>query len=104
MIESILRFSLQQRALVLLVTGIAIAGGIWSARHLPIDAVPDITNVQVQINTEITALAPEEIEQMVTIPLELELSGLQGLVEMRSLSKFGLSQQTLIFTENTDIY
>jgi cobalt-zinc-cadmium resistance protein CzcA len=103
-IQRILEFSLRQWAIVLLATGFLIAGGIWAALHLPIDAVPDITNVQVQINTEVPALAPEEIEKLVTFPLETELAGVPGLTEIRSLSKFGLSQVTVIFKDGTDIY
>lgn len=72
--------------------------------HLPIDAVPDITNVQVQVNTSVPALAPEEIEKLVTFPIENEMSGIPGLTELRSLSKFGLSQITLVFKDGTDIY
>jgi len=104
MINRILEFSLRQRAFVLLATALLVGIGLWSAARLPIDAVPDITNVQVQINTEVPALAPEEIEKLVTLPLETELSGVPGLVEMRSLTKFGLSQLTLIFADATDIY
>jgi cobalt-zinc-cadmium resistance protein CzcA len=104
MIHRILEFVLRQRALVLLGAGLIAAAGIWSAFHLPIDAVPDITNAQVQVNSEAHALAPEEIEKLVTFPLETELSGVPGMVEMRSLSKFGLSQLTLIFGDHTDIY
>jgi cobalt-zinc-cadmium resistance protein CzcA len=80
------------------------AAGLWSAARLPIDAVPDITNIQVQINTEIKGLAPEEIEKLVTYPLEMEMFGVPGMTELRSLSKFGLSQITLVFEEGTDIY
>src|SRR5262245_36891144 len=104
MIPRIIELAVRQRTFVLLATLGLVAIGVWSALKLPIDAVPDITNVQVQLNTEVPALAPEEIEQMVTLPIELEMGGLQGLVEMRSLSKFGLSQVTLIFTDDTDIY
>jgi cobalt-zinc-cadmium resistance protein CzcA len=104
MIARILEFSLRQRAFVLLATALLVGVGLWSAARLPIDAVPDITNVQVQINTEVPALAPEEIEKLVTFPLETELSGVPGLVEMRSLTKFGLSQITAVFDDGTDIY
>jgi cobalt-zinc-cadmium resistance protein CzcA len=104
MIHRILELSLRQRAFVLLATAFMIGGGVWAALHLPIDAVPDITNVQVQINTEVPALAPEEIEKLVTFPLEIELSGVPGMIEVRSLSKFGLSQITVIFKDGTDIY
>ncbi|MCE9613922.1 MAG: CusA/CzcA family heavy metal efflux RND transporter [Lentisphaerae bacterium] len=104
MINGILEFSLKQRPFVLLATAGLIAAGVWSALRLPIDAVPDITNVQVQINTEVPALAPEEIEKSVTFPIEIELSGVPGMLELRSLSKFGLSQVTLVFKDGTDIY
>ena len=104
MIQRVIEFSLRQRAFVLLATGILVFAGGWSALRLPIDAVPDITNVQVQINTEVPALAPEEIEKLVSFPLEIELSGVPGMTEVRSLSKFGLSQITVIFKDGTDIY
>ena len=104
MIDRILEFSLRQRAIVLLGTFGLLGIGLWSALQLPIDAVPDITGVQVQINTEVPALAAEESEKLVTKPIELELAGLPGVEEMRSLTKFGLSQVTLQFKEGTDIY
>jgi len=104
MIEGILEFSLRQRPFVLLAAVALLAAGLWAAFHLPIDAVPDITGVQVQINTEVPALAAEESERLVTQPLELELSGLPGVEEMRSITKFGLSQVTLQFRDGTDIY
>src|SRR5258708_3417428 len=104
MINSILEFSLRQRAVVLLATLALLGAGFWSASHLPIDAVPDITGVQVQINTEVPALAGEESEKLVTQVIERELAGLPGVEEMRSLTKFGLSQVTLQFRDGTDIY
>jgi cobalt-zinc-cadmium resistance protein CzcA len=104
MIDKILEFALRQRVIVLLGALGLIAIGAWSAVHLPIDAVPDITNVQVQINTSVPALAPEEIEKLVTYPIEVEMGGIEKLLEVRSLSKFGLSQVTLIFEEDADIY
>jgi heavy metal efflux system protein len=104
MIYKILEFSLRQRAIVLLATVALVGGGIWSAVKLPIDAVPDITGVQVQINTEIPALAAEESEKLVTRRIELEMAGLPGLEEMRSLTKFGLSQVTLNFKDGTDVF
>ena len=104
MIDRILEFALRQRAMVLLASLALLAGGLWSALHLPIDAIPDITGVQVQINTEVPALAAEESEKLVTLPIELELAGLPGVEEMRSLTKFGLSQVTLQFSDDTDIY
>ena len=104
MIHSILEFSLRQRAVVLLGTALLLGFGLWSARELPIDAVPDITSPQVQINTEVPALAPEEAEMLVTRVLEQELAGLPGVTEMRSLTKFGLAQVTLQFKDNIDVY
>ena len=104
MISTILEFSLRQRAVVLLGTVALLGVGLWSALHLSIDAVPDITGVQVQINTEVPALAAEESEKLVTQPIELELAGLPGVEELRSITKFGLSQVTLQFKDGTDIY
>src|SRR5262245_16044113 len=104
MLSRLLDFSVRQWVLVVLATGGLIGIGVWSALRLPIDAVPDVTNVQVQINTAVPALAPEEIEKLVTAPLENEMAGLPGLTELRSLSKFGLSQITLVFADGTDIY
>src|SRR5262245_1866437 len=104
MINGILEFSVRQRAFVLLGAAGLLGAGLWSALHLPIDAVPDITGVQVQINTEVPALAAEESEKLVTQPIEREMAGLPGLQEMRSLTKFGLSQVTLDFKDGTDIY
>jgi cobalt-zinc-cadmium resistance protein CzcA len=104
MIARIFDFALRQRMLVLLGVLALIVAGIWSAFRLPIDAVPDITNVQVQINTTVGALAAEEIEKQITFPIETEMQGLQGLAELRSISRFGLSQVTLVFDDHTDIY
>src|SRR2546422_3574198 len=104
MIDRILEFSLRQRAIVLFAAVALLAGGLWSALNLPIDAVPDITGVQVQINTEVPALAGEESEKLVTRPIEIEMAGLPGMEELRSLTKFGLSQVTLNFRDGTDIF
>jgi cobalt-zinc-cadmium resistance protein CzcA len=104
MLTRLVEFCLRQRGMVLLATAILVGVGFYASTRLPIDAVPDITNIQVQINTAVPALAPEEIEQLVTFPLESELSGIQGMVELRSLSKFGLSQINLIFEDGIDVY
>ena len=104
MLDRLLEFSVRQRAFVVLATCTLIGLGVWSALRLPIDAQPDITNVQVQINTTVPALAPEEIEKLVTFPIENELAGIPGMTELRSLSKFGLSQVTLVFKDGTDLY
>jgi cobalt-zinc-cadmium resistance protein CzcA len=104
MIDAILRFSIHQRFFILLFTLLLIGVGIWSATQLPIDAVPDVTNKQVQINTVAPALGPEEIERQITFPLEVALAGLPHLQETRSISQFGLSQVTVIFDDSVDIY
>src|SRR4029077_20691550 len=104
MLNSLLELSLRRRGAVLLATGVLVAVGVWSALRLPIDAVPDITSPQVQINTAVAALAPEEIEKLVTIPIESEMAGLPAMVELRSLSKFGLSQITMTFRDGVDLY
>ena len=104
MLHRLIDASLRQRPFLLLVAAVSLGIGLWSAYRLPIDAVPDITSPQVQVNTEVLALAPEETEKAVTVPLEMELSGIQGVEEMRSLTKFGLSQVTLIFRDGMDIY
>src|SRR5213595_2187649 len=104
MIDKILEISLRQRAFVLLAAFALLGVGLWSGARLPIDAVPDITGVQVQINTEVPALAAEESEKLVTRPIEIEMAGLPGMEEMRSLTKFGLSQVTLNFRDGTDIF
>lgn len=104
MILRIVEWSLRQRPLVLLATLVLIGVGAWSALRLPIDAVPDITNPQVLVNTAVTALAPEEIEKLVTLRIESEMAGLPGMIELRSLSKFGLSQVRLTFEDGVDLY
>ncbi|MFZ3376789.1 MAG: CusA/CzcA family heavy metal efflux RND transporter [Chthoniobacterales bacterium] len=104
MIDKILEFSLKQRSIILLAAVGLLVAGIWSAVQLPIDAVPDITGVQVQINAQVPALAAEESELLVTRPLEIAMAGVPGVEEMRSLTKFGLSQITLMFRDGTDIY
>jgi len=104
MFEKIIRFAIEQRWLVLLcVLGMA-ALGIFSYQRLPIDAVPDITNVQVQINTQAKGYSPLEAEQRVTYPIETAMAGLPNLEQTRSLSRYGLSQVTVVFKDGTDIY
>ena len=104
MIDRILEFSLRQPGAVLLATMLLLAAGLWSAVHLPLDAVPDITAPQVQVNTEVAALAAEESEKLITQPIEIALAGLPDVDEMRSLTKFGLSQVTIQFKDKVDIY
>ena len=104
MLEQTIDFSLRRRALVLtLVTAVA-ALGLYNYQHLPIDAVPDITNVQVQINTEAPGYSPLEAESRITYPIENALTGIPRLAYTRSVSRYGLSQVTAIFEEGTDIY
>lgn len=104
MIEAIIRFSIKQRLLVLLLVLFLIVGGTFSLQKLPIDAVPDITNVQVQILTAAPSLAPLEVERQITFPVEIAMSGLPGVDEVRSVSKFGLSAVTVVFDDSTDTY
>jgi cobalt-zinc-cadmium resistance protein CzcA len=102
--ERIITWSLEHRFLVIGIFIVSIFSGIMALRQLPIDAFPDTTPVQVQINTVAPALSPLEIEQQVTFPVEQAISGLAGLKEVRSISKFGLSQVTTVFDDDTDIY
>jgi cobalt-zinc-cadmium resistance protein CzcA len=104
MIKQILRFSIQQRGMVLIAVLAMALLGIYSYQKLPIDAVPDITNVQVQINTRAPGYSPVEAEQRVTFPIEIIMAGLPNLQYTRSLSRYGLSQVTVIFEDGTDIY
>jgi cobalt-zinc-cadmium resistance protein CzcA len=104
MIGRIIDFAVQQRLLmVLLAAGLA-ALGVWNFRRLPIDAVPDITNKQVQINTAVTGLAPVEIEKQISAPIEWALQGIPGVEEIRSVSFYGVSQVTAIFKDDVDLY
>lgn len=104
MIDSILRLAIERRYLFLSLILVVIGVGVWSYQKLPIDAVPDITNVQVQINTAAPGYSPLEAEQRITYPVETALYGLPKLAYTRSLSRYGLSQVTVVFEEGTDIY
>jgi len=104
MIESILRLSIERRWLIFSLVFVIVGIGLWNYQKLPIDAVPDITNVQVQINTEAPGYSPLESEQRITYPVETALAGLPNLSYTRSLSRYGLSQVTVVFEEGTDIY
>ena len=104
MFDQLIQYSVKQRWLIILIViGIAVLG-VFSYQKLPIDAVPDITNVQVQINTSAAGYSPLEAEQRITYPIETAMAGLPGLEETRSLSRYGLSQVTVVFKEHTDIY
>ena len=104
MIESLIRGALQQRLIVVVLSLVALVVGLLATRSLSVDAFPDVTNIQVQIATEVPGRSPEEIERFATIPLEIAMTGLPGLTEMRSLNKPGLSLITLVFTDKTDVY
>jgi cobalt-zinc-cadmium resistance protein CzcA len=104
MLENIIRWSVANRIIVVILSLVLVAGGLAAMQRLPIDAVPDVTNVQVQVLTKAPALGPEEVEKFITTPVELAMSGLPGLEEVRSTSKFGLSAVTVVFEDGTDIY
>ena len=104
MVNRIIHFSVYRWPLVLTLTILMGIVGWISFQKLPIDAVPDITNVQVQVNAPVEGLAPEEIERNITFPIEAAMNGIAGVTEVRSLTRFGLSQVTVIFEEDTDIY
>jgi heavy metal efflux system protein len=104
MINTLLKTALARPVLIMLLTLLLAAAGLWQASRLPVDAVPDITNVQVQINTAAEGFSPQETEQRVTYAIETAMAGLPQLEYTRSLSRYGLSQVTVVFTEGTDIY
>lgn len=104
MFERLIRFAIAHRWLVMLAIAAVAALGVFSYQRLPIDAVPDITNVQVQINTSAPGYSPLEAEQRITYPVETVMAGLPGLEQTRSISRYGLSQVTVIFKDGTDIY
>ncbi len=104
MIASLLEFSLRQRILVLGLACLLSVAGVFAFRAIPIDAYPDVTNIQVQVLSDAPGLSPVEVERFITYPLELQMTGLPGLVEIRSLSKFALSQITVVFNDEVDIY
>ncbi|MCW5958505.1 MAG: efflux RND transporter permease subunit [Pyrinomonadaceae bacterium] len=104
MIDALIRFSVSNRLIVLLMVAIIAAAGFYSLKNLPIDAVPDVTNVQVQVLTAAPSLAPLEIERQITFPVEVSMSGLPDIVEIRSVSKFGLSAVTVVFDDSVDTY
>src|SRR5215207_9034983 len=104
MIERILAFSVHRRWAVVLVTLAGVALGVWSLFRLPVDAVPDVTNNQVQVNGIAPALSPIEVEKQITFPIETALAGAPGLEYTRSFSRNGFAQVTAVFTDKTDIY
>ena len=104
MLDLLIKLAIARRNLVMVVVAIVAVRGLWNFNRLPIDAVPDITNVQVMINTEAAGFTPLEVEQRITYPLETALAGLPGLEYTRSVSRYGLSQVIAIFSDDTDIY
>jgi cobalt-zinc-cadmium resistance protein CzcA len=104
MIQGIIKFSISNKLLVALFTVAIIIGGIWSMTKVPIDAVPDITNNQVQVITQAPNLSTEDIEQFITLPVELALANLPGVTEIRSISRFGLSAVTIVFEDKMGTY
>jgi len=104
MINKIIHFSVYRRNIVFFLTAVLAIAGWFAFESLPIDAVPDITNVQVQINTIVDGLAPEEIERNITVPIETTMNGITGVTQVRSITRFGLSQVTIVFEDDMDIY
>ncbi|MBC86463.1 MAG: CusA/CzcA family heavy metal efflux RND transporter [Bdellovibrionaceae bacterium] len=104
MINKVIEFSVNNRMFVFMATLLLIVFGLKSFQELSIDAVPDITNTQVQINSQVKGLVPEEVERMVTFPIEYSMNGIPGVETIRSISRYGISQVTVIFKEGTDIY
>ena len=104
LLSAIVHWSLQNRPIVLVATLLLILFGVRAARNLPIDAVPDVTNIQVQIITSAPALSPVEVEQYVSIPVERSMAGMPKVTEIRSISKYGLSVVTVVFADDTNIY
>ncbi len=104
MINKVIDVSLDNRFVVLLLVVLLIAIGVWSMTTLPVDAVPDLTNVQVQVLTTSPSLSPVEMEQFITFPVETAMSGIPRVTEIRSVTRFGLSNVTVVFEEGTDIY
>jgi heavy metal efflux system protein len=104
MIESLIRSALKQRLIVLVLAIALIGAGLFAVQKLSVDAFPDVTNVQVMIATQATGKSPEEVERFITVPLEIAMTGLPGLTEMRSVNKNALSLITLVFTDSTDVY
>ena len=104
MIAALIRWSLQERILVAVLCCVMLVAGVFAVRKLSVDAFPDVTNVQVQVATEAPGRPPTEVERFITAPIEIAMTGLPGLVEMRSLNRNGVSLVTLVFTEKTDVY
>src|SRR6201992_3385958 len=104
MVHSIIAGALRQRLILVVVALVLVGFGINAARHLSVAALPDVANIQVQIATEAPGKSPEEVERFVTIPIEIAMTGLPGMTDMRSLNKPGLSLITLVFTDSSDLF
>ncbi len=104
MLTKLIEFSLANRFLVIIAVAMVAGLGVYNALQIPIDAVPDMTNTQVQILTDAGSLSPIEVEQYVSYPVEATMAGLPDVIEIRSISKLGLSVVTIVFEENTDLY
>ena len=104
MLDKIIQFSIKNKFVILLFTLVLIAWGSYSLKNLPLDALPDVTNNQVQIITTAPTLASQEVEQLITYPLEQSVKTIPKVIELRSISRFGLSVVTVVFEEDTDIY
>src|SRR5215813_7229709 len=104
MLEGIVRSALRQRLVVVVIAAIALGFGVNATRKLSVDAFPDVTNIQVQVATEVPGRSPDEVERIVTVPVEIGMTGLPGMTEMRSQNEPGLSIVTLVFTDDTPLY
>src|SRR6185312_5818513 len=104
MLENIVRAALKHRLILVVVTAVLCGFGIHAAQQLSVDAFPDVTNIQVQIATEAPGKSPEEVERSITVPVEIAMTGLPGMTDMRSLIKPGLSLITLVFDDGKGVY
>src|SRR5246127_3602117 len=104
MLPNLVEAALKHRLIVVVVAAMLCAFGVHAAQQLSVDAFPDVTNIQVQIATEAPGKSPEEVERFVTIPIEIAMTGLPGMTDMRSLNKPGLSLITLVFTDSSDLF
>ena len=104
MLSRLIDFCLNNQLLIIILVLLMSAAGVYCALTIPIDAVPDMTNVQVPVVTEAGSLSPVEVERYITYPVEMAMGGLPGIEEIRSISKLGLSVVTIVFREGTDIY
>src|SRR6185295_342707 len=104
MLHSLIHSVLRQRLVIVVLAAIALGFGVNAARRLSVDAFPDVTNIQVQVATEVPGRSPDEVERIVTIPVEIGMTGLPGLTELRSQNEPGLSIVTLVFTDDTPLY